>query len=601
MNALRASRVGLAIALALASVAPVSAQEAAPPSGPVRLTPRPPAPNQAAPNQAAPAAPAPAEAPAEAGSARREALPIETQELRAPNVEAVGLLDAASGSLGAAMWAGSSRATIARLLADLPAATPSATARALTKRLLLTPADVPGDPNGPSLLSARVERLMAMGEVESAVALLALAPARLANETTLKAKVEGLLLVFNEAAACKEIEHAPRESKDPFWLKAQILCRLLGGDKGKAQAQLGLDLLREQKGEDAAFVNLAEGMLGLNPPPLASLADPQPLHIALLRAAKKTPPADIVRARHPGVLRALALGPVLDLDTRLAAAERALALGVIEAEDVRRLYNGLQFTDRELAQALTAADGDRGPRARALVFRATRMQTQPVARAELVAKAMAQAVAGNAFLTAARLYEPLIREMPPGPGLVWFAPVAARALLGAGDAAAALPWIELAMAARAPEDRPMQVLLAPLARLALPSQTGANGVAALLEAWMGQQKDVARDLLFLRAGTLFGLLDALGDPPGEAWLALNEGSRLVALPLPRPALWHGLRLAESGKRLGETVLYALASLGEAGPASDPVTLYRAVAALKALGLEREARQIAIEAALASGV
>ena len=60
--------------------------------------------------------------------------------------------------------------------------------------------------------------------------------------------------------------------------------------------------------------------------------------------------------------------------------------------------------------------------------------------------------------------------------------------------------------------------------------------------------------------------------------------------------------AGDGLRLGETVLLTLVILGETGlDKIDADTLNRVVVALRLVGLDREARELAIEAALANGV
>ena len=64
----------------------------------------------------------------------------------------------------------------------------------------------------------------------------------------------------------------------------------------------------------------------------------------------------------------------------------------------------------------------------------------------------------------------------------------------------------------------------------------------------------------------------------------------------------GLRVAAEDLRLGETVMLALASLGDPGPAhADPTELFRVVGALRLIGLDADARALAVEAAIANGV
>ena len=83
----------------------------------------------------------------------------------------------------------------------------------------------------------------------------------------------------------------------------------------------------------------------------------------------------------------------------------------------------------------------------------------------------------------------------------------------------------------------------------------------------------------------------------------HRRTNLTIRPLPararRPAL---LLLVACSGRGGETVLLALLALGEAGPArADPLVLAAVLPALSAVGLEREARALAIEAAIARGL
>ena len=67
------------------------------------------------------------------------------------------------------------------------------------------------------------------------------------------------------------------------------------------------------------------------------------------------------------------------------------------------------------------------------------------------------------------------------------------------------------------------------------------------------------------------------------------------------ALENNLIASASAGRLGETVALALQALGNAGPGGvTTTTLIAVTSALKAVGLENEARNIAVEAAIAKG-
>ena len=81
-------------------------------------------------------------------------------------------------------------------------------------------------------------------------------------------------------------------------------------------------------------------------PPLTAL------HLAVFRAGKIPLPPDLVGVAAPGVLGLLAANPVNPVETRLLAAERAEALGLIETDALRKLYAELTFTPAEIQAAL---------------------------------------------------------------------------------------------------------------------------------------------------------------------------------------------------------------------------------------------------------
>lgn len=522
---------------------------------------------------------------------------IKVEPLKAPDVDAVGVLGETEGGFGADMWSGSSRALVAKLLPSLPAASGSRTMRAMMRRLLLSTAAVPDGPapKGVSLLAQRVERLWAMGEPDAMLALIDAAPHGPETRPLLRQRIDGLLLKGDSAAACADLP-AARAAADADLYLAQVeaFCHALAGRT--AEAALTATWLRDRGHVDSAFQALLEALLGEPVPDLDSLRQPTPLHLAMLKAAKRPIPADAAESSAPAVLRAVALAVNAPPETRLAAAEKAEWLGALDTETLRQLYAGMTFRQEEAERSIEDAGEDRGGRSRALLFRAAQMQKTPSARAEIVAKAFALARRHGHFESAARLYAPLIEELKPTPDLAFFAGDALRGLLAAGRSFKAKPWLPLAE--RAPRDP-----VWPLIRLLEAGDDDGVPPAKLL-AWLAQRRPLAADRAGRQGAVLFGLLDALGDKVGtEGWLALMEGPPLQPAPaLPTAALWHALRLAAEDLRLAETVLLALISLGPDGPGgTEPTSLYRVIAALRLVGFDDEARSLAVEAALANGV
>ena len=124
--------------------------------------------------------------------------------------------------------------------------------------------------------------------------------------------------------------------------------------------------------------------------------------------------------------------------------------------------------------------------------------------------------------------------------------------------------------------------------------------SARFTAWWESQRDLPEPDRRLRASTLVGLLAALeSEIPPEALLQMIDGPPTVWTRIPSPTLLQQLDSAADAGRVGETVLLALIVLDPTVPGvPSPFTLAAAVSALNRVGLEAEARAIAVEAALA---
>jgi len=516
---------------------------------------------------------------------------FELQELKAPDPEAVGILDDRQGGFGPTMWQGTQAATLRRLLPQIPVANGSRVARALARRLLLTAAAADGGSAGsPPILELRAERLYAMGETEGLAALLKSAPSAITSPALSRLKVDAFLLAGDAKAACAEAATQPGTADS----RLQVFCML---SNGKAlEANMALDLMRDRKDTDHAFIAAAEAMSGTPPAKVDKLSNPTALHLAAFAAAKLPLPADTAANAPPPLLTAIIASPAASAETRLLAAERAEALGVIDTDALRKLYAGTAFTPEQ--QQATLTQGDKSPRGRVLLLRAAQAEPAPATRAELVSRLLAASVERGAFAATARLYAPVIAEIKPAPDLAPFAPALARALYAAGRPDTAGNWLALVKSdpglGRAADD------LWALARLGHHGGADTSPPAAIA-AWHGA-RDLPPEAAERRAAITFALLQAVGDQvPAAEWLSLLSGPLASTQPAPKPALKAMLRASAEALRLGETVLLALISLGEGGlDKADPDTLNRAVVFLRMVGLDREARDLAIEAALANG-
>jgi hypothetical protein len=522
---------------------------------------------------------------------------FQMEELKAPDLEAVGVLDERQGGLGTSLWNGSSAALVGALLPQLPAAPASRVMRSLERRLLLTAAAAPegGKGQSPSLLELRAERLYALGEVDGLAGLLKATPAALTSPGLSRLKVDAYLLAGDAKAACLEAATTAQTlggSNDP---RMQVFCMLTSGKV--LEANMALDLMRERKDADHAFIAAAEAMGGTPPAKIDRLPNATPLHLAAFKAAKMALPADAAASASPALLRAMIDSAGLPLDIRLAAAERAEALGAMDTDSLRKFYGAVTFTPAEQQAAL--AQSDKTPRGRVLLLRGIPAEANPLVRAELLARVLAASAERGAFGGTARLYAPIMADLKPAPELAVFAPILARAFYAAGRPEAANSWIALAKSdpatAKAADDLWVQTRL---------SRAGAGDPASAeaFHAWLGA-RDMPADQAERRAVMALEMLQAVGDKlPGTLWLNLPSGPAAAVAAAPKPAIRAMLRAAAEGARQGEALLLALVALGETAlDKADPDTLNRVVVFLRQVGLEREARDLAVEVALANGV
>lgn len=527
---------------------------------------------------------------------------VKVDQLQSIDPDTAGTLAPEQGGLGLGMWTGTGRALVERLLPRLPVGVASPTMRNLMRRLLLSTAAAPegkGSGKVPSLVALRVELLAKMGDQAAVNSLLGAVPGRATNPGLLKLETDAHFLANDNARACVLAAAQIREQKDVFWQKAFAFCQALAGESTKAQ--LGVSLLSELGTNDAIYFKLMDRLLG-GTAPIESLSNPQPLHLAMARAAKVQLPKDVVGAGNNGVLRAIAVSPNAPVEVRLEAAERAELAGALPTDALRQLYMSVSFSEKDLANPLSKAEVESGPLSRALLYRTSLIQSVPSAQAEPVARAFALARRGGRFPSAARVFQPVLQRLPPSAELAWFAPDAVRAALMNNDQDMAKAWIGLLRASALfnKESAAHLAQVMPMARLARSSEAAAWKESDL-QAWLEATKDAAGARG--PAATLFALLAATGDPvPAAMWEALIDASERTTVAMPTPALWFKLESAAKAGRVGETVLISLLALGEGGTAqADPIIAAKVLEALGMVGLKDDVRALALETAVAAGL
>ncbi len=512
---------------------------------------------------------------------------FEVEELGALGAEGIGVLTVDQGGFGVAAWRGTNRALLEAALPLLPAPSSSPMMRALARRLLLTEAEPPsGVADGPSLLALRVDRLAALGNREDLEALLSRIPPESLDAGMAARVVELRWLAGDPDRGCREIEPLlARFDGDLSLQKAAIYCHARAGRK--APAMLGLDLLHEQGHDDPSFARKIDAVLAGKTQEIEVDGALQPLDLAILATSGIKVSADNLAEAAPLVIAAVARRTQLvDPALRLAAAEKAALLGALPAETLMEIYAAEVATPAELD---AGEDADAASaHGRAILYQAAALAHDPNRRARLLGRFLAASRADGTYARAAAVAAPLLLQVVPGDGLAWFAAEAARALLFIGRYESVTAWLAVGQASKDAKD------VAALPALWLFARLFGEGLPAVLAADQAEGASA-------RATRLLAVLDALEAPGADAWSLLAAGEEGIGLEVGDARLWFALGGAAAENRVGEAVLLGLAALGDGGPAgAPPLMLGRALASLRAVGLEAEARALAFEALLAGG-
>lgn len=251
--------------------------------------------------------------------------------LGAPTPDGVGLLSSARTGLPRTLWGLMRAEEVARLLSQeridsLPAL------QGLMITLLLAEADPPVDsgPHGIVLL-ARIDKLLAMGALDQAGAL-----AALAGDSTpelFRRRFDIALLTGEEDAACDEMRGSPQLAPT---LPARIFCLARAGDWNAAALTLGTAKALGQVApeEEALLSRFLDPELGDLLPPLPPPAQPTPLVWRIYEAiGEPLPTLGLPLAFSHAELR-----PQSGWKAQIEAAERLARAGAITPNMLLGLY-----------------------------------------------------------------------------------------------------------------------------------------------------------------------------------------------------------------------------------------------------------------------
>ncbi len=531
---------------------------------------------------------------------------IQVDRLLAIPVDDIGTLTPESGGFAADLWSGVPRPTVLRLLDLVPGPSGFHVLNELRRRLLLTAAAAPAGKAGTEgqVLRARADALFRSGDLDALSALLDRLPPDHDREDLHQLAVTTRLLALDPSGtarqrACSDASHWLARSLDPFWQKAKIACDTA------AENWSGVDyatrILIELGHAEDRFLLLADATLQQLDEPVnlaaAELAGIDGAMLVLGRLALADPdtghlPAWILAGYHQS-------RPPLPENQRIALARRAEHAGLVPTQDLVEAYlappnpGGPAEQEEPGADAPGQIDVEDEPRRSIELVLAMLSHASPIARAQATRQVLERARARGTVAAVGRL---LTLQLPirPDPALGWFAADAALLQVASGETREVRPWLALAeregSVSAVGEARWHRVW--PAIRIATGDEI-LSWSAPRLEAWM-ERADTPEGRL--RAARLLALLDVFGDQvPSTAWRDLAQ---VTAETGAGPAVPRALAAALEAGRFGEALALVLVLAGSGEPGTRSIgDLVAAVAALRALGLEDEARRLAFDIAI----
>ncbi|PKR48521.1 antifreeze glycopeptide [Thalassospira marina] len=566
---------------------------------------------------------------------------VQTLELNAVDAESVGILDRNSGGLGVDMWSGTTRDTAARLIDALPDQPGSRAIRNLERRLLLSIAAAPADHKDISLLSHRVAKLQSMGAYGDVAKLINATAHNKPSADLAEAQVNALLVTGQLDEACSAIEGYGTQFDTPFWLKAAVYCQLRA--KNTSSATFTTDLIREVEGEsDKLFFALNKAIrTGSNVSP-DLLVNLRPLDVAMLELTKQGLPAGKLQNADAPTLIAFVKSANTASDLKLEAARLAEQRGFITIDDLASAYMAVTFTSDELANVLDDASEETPAREYAKLYQAAAKSEVPAARAEILAHIYENARSNGDYGQIARLCAPLLEDIPINNDFAWFAADALAAAIYSNDLERAGGWLAQAKSSAnngnsiesrlivlypalvlagledtgaADNERSAATGIAPVATFGLggANTTGTQAPAtsqaqarhrARMDEW-AELQTARNDQVEARddAELVYSLFAAFGvEVPEKFWDSLLTQPYVVSSAVPNAGVVHKLaQAAATGQRAMAASLVAISNGTLDSDMRNAVSLGQAVGALRAVGLENDARRIAVETILESGL
>jgi len=554
---------------------------------------------------------------------------VETSSLGDVDPLLIGTLTPQEGGLSRDLWTGADARGVAEAAARLPGETSSRAAARLATRVLSSPGFSPGGAGDPrTAAAARARALLALGNVDVVDTLITQTP-RGFDEPELAALAVRARLAKNEITPACRIGDTLTNGRDGgFWLRLRAACYAWAGES--SAAQLTLDLAREADAE-VADEDFATWVFAAGQGAMPSNTSPprDALEASLARSAGALIQGEVL----DGLPLLVAVGVARDTDApplaRAEAALRAARAGALTTAELSEALDALAPADgTSMSELLEQGRGDPSLRGFALLRQAALSNDGgPFIAAEALDAALARASSPAEFVVLSLALRDALAAVPASPELVRNAAMFARAAAAINDVELAHAWLNptsqdivppssfasgpqfdgftpTAIAAPDFSGSPVEavsrldaeVLAAAINPHATPSYLASVALARIASTL--SEDDTVRAAA--RRDALILLALGAETSPSLRRAAVAAVSEVEPVSGSAAQALTAARLAAQAGSLGEAALYVAQAAGEAGPRHGPTAAF-AVEIAMALGLEEDARAIAVEALLATRV
>lgn len=520
--------------------------------------------------------------------------PVETAPMSPPP----GSDNAPASGFSAGFWQGTSLADASAAMAKAGLPLRSPTLARLWRQAMLTNEEAAGGAPG-QFLAMRLDGLYRAGLLKDAAALIAQSP-KTTDAVQLAAAAHVLLGLGDDGKACAAVKAIPlsggplkgRARNDALLMVAYCAAR----DKQPNHASLAAEVMRDQHFAEPLALAVLDSLAESKTPKLPRTDNLTLIDYKFLSLLGNVPAERFLPRATPDVIVAIASDPTADPVARLGAAEAAARINAIEDADLAALYRAAAFQPQQLADPGSALPALPPQMQRALLFLSAEHEASPARKSEAVRQLLATARRDAIFAPIARLAAPLLDAVRPTPDLAAESEPAVEALLAAGRFDHAVGWTLLGGTTAGPGGNPL------LHWLALVDIGDGEGHVPHGSA-MKYAEDLATGGGFspIMLQRLATVLDALHyDVPAGIQQAAQSASASISKAdqgrAPDAGVLAKLAAAGDARSAGAAVLWTIANMGgEPATAAHPTALSAAIKALEAVGLDADARRLALEA------